>query len=387
MKKKSWKYILVSILILTVSVSASHVKVTGEVKPITEANEQLKGITEEEKQTLENLFILSQEIEEMEREEIRITKEIEGLIYDIENLDKSIIEEQEYYDFYLNLLEKVLISYQRGGPTSYFDILLKAENLTVFIKSLNLIKDISRNTGDLLASVEESKKSLEDNRRTLSDSKDLLEVKREELHEPIMSKKNLVEEQEAYLDSLADKKELFEEHLNSLQLMWDNLKVLFSETVDEFSRIIGEGHFAMEDLNLKIGFFSVKGAIHEERFNQIINDNSTLSEMKFTFGQEGVIIEVPENNLVLEGEFVVKGNASLEFIPRGGTFYNMALEMESINELFKMGPMIIDFERVAGDLVTIEIKLEDVYTENGYINFTIETGFSINKQRDKEEEF
>ncbi len=377
MKKKSWKYILVSILILTVSVSASHVKVTGEVKPITEANEQLKGITEEEKQTLENLFILSQEIEEMEREEIRITKEIEGLIYDIENLDKSIIEEQEYYDFYLNLLEKVLISYQRGGPTSYFDILLKAENLTVFIKSLNLIKDISRNTGDLLASVEESKKSLEDNRRTLSDSKDLLEVKREELHEPIMSKKNLVEEQEAYLDSLADKKELFEEHLNSLQLMWDNLKVLFSETVDEFSRIIGEGHFAMEDLNLKIGFFSVKGAIHEERFNQIINDNSTLSEMKFTFGQEGVIIEVPENNLVLEGEFVVKGNASLEFIPRGGTFYNMALEMESINELFKMGPMIIDFERVAGDLVTIEIKLEDVYTENGYINFTIETGFGF----------
>lgn len=377
MKKKSWKYILVSILILTVSVSASHVKVTGEVKPITEANEQLKGITEEEKQALENLFILSQEIEEMEREEIRITKEIEGLIYDIENLDKSIIKEQEYYDFYLNLLEKVLISYQRGGPTSYFDILLKAENLTVFIKSLNLIKDISRNTGDLLASVEESKKSLEDNRRTLSDSKDLLEVKREELHEPIMSKKNLVEEQEAYLDSLADKKELFEEHLNSLQLMWDNLKVLFSETVDEFSRIIGEGHFAMEDLNLKIGFFSVKGAIHEERFNQIINDNSTLSEMKFTFGQEGVIIEVPENNLVLEGEFVVKGNASLEFIPRGGTFYNMALEMESINELFKMGPMIIDFERVAGDLVTIEIKLEDVYTENGYINFTIETGFGF----------
>ena len=192
-----------------------------------------------------------------------------------------------------------------------------------------------------------------------------------------MSKRNLVEEQEAYLDSLADKKELFEEHLNSLQLMWDNLKVLFSETVDEFSRIIGEGHFAMEDLNLKIGFFSVKGAIHEERFNQIINDNSTLSEMKFTFGQEGVIIEVPENNLVLEGEFVVKGNASLEFIPRGGTFYNMALEMESINELFKMGPMIIDFERVAGDLVTIEIKLEDVYTENGYINFTIETGFGF----------
>ena len=61
--------------------------------------------------------------------------------------------------------------------------------------------------------------------------------------------------------------------------MWDNLKNLFSHVVDEFSRIIAEGHFTMEDLNLKFGLFSVKGSIHEDTFNRIINENSLLTEM------------------------------------------------------------------------------------------------------------
>jgi peptidoglycan hydrolase CwlO-like protein len=360
--------------VISVSILVKPYKATGEVKPIEEVNEQLAGISSQEQQTLEKLFILTQEIEELEREEIRITEEINELDIEIDKLDKSIVKEQKNYNVHLNIMEQVLISYQRGGPASYLDILLKAESLTSFIKSLNLLKDISRNTGELLASIEESKLYLEERKQNLSDSIVLLEDKKEELQESIASQKRLQAEQEAFLDSLVEERDLYQQHLDNLQLMWDNLKTLFSEIVDEFSRIIGEGHFTIEDLNLKFNFFSLKGAIHEDTFNRIMNDNSTLSDIVFSFRQDGVRIDIPDNNLVLEGDFILEGGSSLLFVPKGATFYNMTLETESIEELFRNGPLLINFEQVAGDMVTIDIELKDVDTEDGFLNFSIETG-------------
>jgi peptidoglycan hydrolase CwlO-like protein len=371
-KKKYIAFTL--ILLLSTAILAKPYRVAGEVKPIEEAKEQLQGISEEEQKTLEKLFILTQEIEEMEREEARITEEINELIDEIDELDKSIIKEEENYDFNLSLLERVLKSYQRGGPASYLDILLKAENLTAFIKSLNLIKDISKNTGDLLASIEESKRILEDKRQELADNKILLEAKKEELKEPIAERKRLVKEQEDYLDSLSEEKELYQQHLDNIKLMWDDLKGLFSKTVDEFARIISEGHFTMEDLNLQFNFFSLKGSIHEDTFNRIINDNSTLSKIVFSFKQDYVSIEVPDSNLVLEGYFELQGTSALLFVPTAGTFYGMSLEKESLDELFRNGPLLIDFEQVAANLVTVDIKLKDVETVDGLIRFTIDIG-------------
>lgn len=371
---RRWKCSLILIIVLSISIPVKPYKVTGEVKPIEEANEQLQGISEEEQKTLERLFILTQEIEEMERQEAKITEEINELIIEIDKLEKSIIKEQKSYDMNLEIMEQVLISYQRGGPASYIDILLRADNLTSFLNSLNLIKDVSRNTGELLASIEDSKLILEDRKQSLTESMDLLETKREELKEPIAERKRLVQEQEDYLDSLSMEKELYQRQLENVKLMWDSLKVLFSQIVDEFGRIIGEGHFTMEDLNLQFNFFSLKGSIHEDTFNRVLNDNTTLAKIVFTFGQDNVRIEVADYNLVLEGHFELEGASGLLFVPEAGTFYNMALEKESIDELFRNGPLLIDFEQVAGDMVTIDIKLSDIETDNGYIYFTIDIG-------------
>ena len=375
MKKKICKLNVLFLLMISVSIAVRPYMASGEVKPITEANEKLRGITEQEQQTLEKLFILTQEIEEMEREEARIADEIKELESEIEKLDLSIKKEEENYDTYLNLLKQVLKSYQRGGPASYIDIILKAEDLASLIKSLNLIKDISRNTGELLASIEESRQNLEKKRQVLSDSLALLEAKNEELKGAIAERQKVAKEMEDFLDSLAEEKERFQEYLDNLKLMWENLKELFSKIVGEFSRIIGEGHFTLDDLNLKINFFSLKGSLHEDTFNRVINENSNLADMKFSFEKDLVRIEIPDNNLVLEGTFVIREKTALEFVPESGTFYNMALEPESIEELFRNGPMIIDFEKVAQDTITVNFELKEVVTGDGYLYFTIDTGF------------
>lgn len=375
MIKRSCKICVLLLLVFAVSIVVRPFKVSGEVKPITEANEKLKDISEQEKENLEKLFLITQEIEGLEREEAKILKEIAELGLEIEKIDLSIIEEEENYDNYLGLFEQVLRSYQRWGPASYIDIILKAEDLTSLIKSFNLIKDISRNTGELLASIEESRQRLEEKKQELSDYLALLEEKNEELKDSIAARQKLVKDLESFLDSLAEEKERYEEHLNNLKLMWENLNELFSNIVDEFSRIISEGYFTVEDLNLKFSLFSLKGSIHEDTINRILNENSNYSEMIFRFENEAVRIEIPDNHFILEGYFAIRSKTALEFVPESGTFYNMVLEKESIDELFKNGPMIIDFEKIAGDMITLDIELKEISTGGGYLNFTINSGF------------
>lgn len=375
MIKNPWKYSFIFILVFAISLLINPLEATGEIQPITEAEEQLKGISKKEQETLEKLFIYTQEIEEMERQQASISQEIENLINEIDSLDKSIEKEEKNYNFNLEIMEQVLVSYQRSGPASYLEALLNAKNLTSFIKSLNLIKEVTKNTGELLSSIEESKQFLEESRESLYDNKALLEVKRKELEEPIANMKKLLKEQEEYLDSLEDEKELYEDYLDNLKLMWDNIKLLFSEVVDEFSRIVREGHFTMDDLHIEFSFFSVKGSLHEDTFNRILNDNSTLTDMYFSFDDEKVKLDIPEYNLKLEGHFVVKDKMTLLFIPEAGSFYDMSLEIESIDELFNKQPLLINFESIAGDMILIDVELNKVYTESGYLKFTLNTRF------------
>ncbi len=374
-KKLKIFYLWTALLLSLVLAAPGHV--TGEVKPITEAEEKLEGITEEEQKTLEKLFTLSQDLEELEREEARLTAEIDELRARIASMDQSIEKEQKAYENNLYIMEQVLLSYQRGGPASYLEILLQSESLTAFLKNMNLIKDISRNTTELLDTIEAGKEKLKEERERLAADKELLQKKQEELELQLEEKRRLKKEQEVYLAELKDEKEQYEEQLNNLRIMWEDLKGIFSSIVGEFSRIIGEGYITMEDLNLSFNLFAVKGSVSEDIFNSILKEYSTLPGIVFHFNEDNIVIEVPDKKLVLKGRFTISGNSAILFVPESGTFYGMPLEMASIDELFKEGPLLIDFEAVAGNLVSIDINLNSVSAKGGYLIFTIKTGLSF----------
>jgi peptidoglycan hydrolase CwlO-like protein len=368
------KIIIWLIAALCLPSAASNIA-SSEVKPITEAQERIKGISEEEQKVLQQLFTLSQQIEESERDKARLAGEIEELNARINELDESIKDREKEYEHKLDLLEKVLLSYQKGGPASYLEILFSARDFSSFLKSINLIRDISRNTGELLAAIKEEGKKLAEEKELLAQEVTALEDTQKKLEISISELAELKKEQETYLASLEDEKGNYEEHLRSLELMWNDLKSMFSGVVDEFTSIIREGRFTIDDLNLSIGFSSVKGSISDETFNRIVRENSTLPETVFHFHKGYSVIEVPEKSLVLEGSFVKSGDAGVLFEVKSGSFYGMPLEEESIRELFKEGPIYIDFEAVAGDMVTIDIVLDKVETREGYLDFTVDTGF------------
>mgnify|MGYP000993148151 FL=1 len=362
---------MVAIILMSLTYNLFPNMASGEVKPITEIKEKLEGISEEEKKILKELFTIRQEIYEKEKEEARISGEINILEKDIDKIRIGIDEKQKDYDDNLQLLKQVLQLYQRGGPASYLEILLGAKDLRTFLNGLNLIKDISRNVDELLTSLEEDKKNLQDEKAILDSQMIQLEQKMIDLQRPIEEKLALKLKMEEYLANLQEEKEDYEEQLKDLEQLWGECKLLFSNIVSEMTRIVGEGHFKDEDLNLSLGLFRINGLIHEDTFNRIIKEHSNLPETNIHFSKDQVQIQVPDWKLVLTGNFIIEGNTSIRFVVKEGTFYGLPLEESSLEELFEQGPLFIDLKDMAGDMVTIDFYLHDVDTLEDNLKFTI----------------
>ncbi|NLX64662.1 MAG: hypothetical protein GX022_07825 [Clostridiaceae bacterium] len=363
------RYITGLVLVLCF-VLAYAAAVSGQTELNSDPQKSLEDISMEEKAVLEELFFLSQEIDEMNRRVEELSKESELIAREITILEADISKRQEHYDMQLAILEKVLVSYQRNGMTSYLETLLSSENLTDFIKRLNIIQELSRNTGEMLNSMDEEKNKLISERETLISNKTILESKKSELENAIAQKLKLKQEQEDYLNSLTEKKEYYRSQLNKLDQAWSEVKALFSNISAEFSRAFGESDFSVEDFNLQFEFLTVKGFITEARFNDVIAKDKKLPEMIFNMSPGMIQLEVPEKHLLLSGNIVVEKGSILRIEITDGTFYDMKLERASIDELFRDGHFNIDLSGLIGNITIKSVELKD-----GYIEFKLNPFF------------
>jgi hypothetical protein len=156
--------------------------------------------------------------------------------------------------------------------------------------------------------------------------------------------------------------------------MWDEIKIVFSDIVGDFGKIVKGGSFPQKALNLKFNLPVVKGTIHEETFNDIFKKNSNLPEMIFHFYEDKIKIEVPEKHLVLDGTFIIQGKSVLKLKVKEGSFYGMPLESASIEELFRNGDLIIDIKDLAGDKLIFDISLKSIKIMDGYLDFEVRAG-------------
>ncbi|MFT4146657.1 MAG: hypothetical protein QM644_19610 [Mobilitalea sp.] len=372
MLSKKLGFRLVSIvLVLLLLTGLLPLKAIAEVQQIQELEEKLEGISDEEKVVLEKLFSIKQEIDGLRIEEEAIQADITTLNEEMKELEEQINGQKEEYDLQLSILEKVLVNYQRGGATSYLEILLMANNLSDFLKSLNIMKDISHNVNDLLTVLKDNKLKLEQKQELLVKKSSELKEKQEALLSTIENKQALQQEQEEYLATLLNKRDYYQEQLAQIVLLWTDNQTLFANLMKEINDIIAAGYFTEEDLNLNIGFFNISGYLEEETFNQIIADNSTLTPVKFLFDEEQVVIEVVDKHLVLKGHFIIEGDKAIEYQVEEARFFDLPLEPETLKELFQNGPIVFDFEGIAKDMIQMDFRIEDVWSEEGTLNFII----------------
>lgn len=375
-KKMKACYIVCYILILSLAmllVLPSHA--TGEVTPITELKNKLENISEEEKKVLSELFSLEQEIARLKADELKLSEEIKQLQNSIRQLESSIEEKQTEYDNRCDILRQVLVSHQRRGPASYLEILLQARDLSSFIKSLNIIKDISHNTNELLNELKQKQGELKEQKASLEQENALLVKKRDELELDIANRMQLQEQKEEYLAKLKQEGTYFEEQLQLVTAMWERCTKLLPELSREITDIIGGGYVGLEDLNVSFGFFKISGYIEEDTFNNVLSEHGSLAKAIFRFEDDKVLIEVPEERLLLIGNFEITGESEVSFMAEEGYFYDLPLEKSSIDEIFGNGTLTIDFNKIADDVITINFRITEVGSQEGSLYFTITPQF------------
>ncbi|MDF2519877.1 MAG: hypothetical protein K0R84_505 [Clostridia bacterium] len=334
-----------------------------EAEPPANINDTLIVITKEEKETLQKLFTLTQEIEVAEQEEKRLEEETKTLQEEIKTLEAAIVKEEKRFTKKKEGLKQVLKSYQRMGSGSYLEIIMDSESLRDFLRRINTLRDITRNTGDLLQELEESKRTMAAEKDRLNGRLALAEEKQRQSREALAEKLELRAGLEKSLTALKDKRAYFEEQLAGMKKLLDELKPILAQALKEFSNIIEEGSMPRDALKISYSLFGVRASIEQEDFNAILDSQPSLSEMEFAFHEDKTEISMPERSLVFTGNFVAVDEHTLKFRIDGGSFYGMPLEQEFIEEMLREGELKLDFEPLLGRSTIQYIKTYEGYLE------------------------
>jgi len=340
--------------------------VVGQEGPFGGIKEKMASISETEQENLRNLFVMKQQIQEMEKEEDRFTRDLILKNAEIENLKGTIAEAEIAHANQLEDLRQVLKSYQRMGPGSYLEIILKSDNLAMLLRRVNTLRDLTRNTGKLMDSLDETKATLLSKKTNLTEKISLLEENQRQFQESLTKKKQLITDQENYLTSLKDEREDYQENLAKLQQNWDELKTSVPGIILELAEIINEGKIPADKVKISIKLKSITGAVDEETLNEMISGHPLLSKIRFSLYPNQVAISMPDKNLVLSGQFVILEAHIIKFQVKEGTFFGIPLDPGAIEDLFLKGDLKFNLKLPLNDYTLNSIK-----TTEGTLEWTI----------------
>lgn len=362
MKRLICFFILISVLALY-SISYSD-NVNEPISGVSDIRENLLELSLEEKRILEELFLIKQKIKETE-ELVRITSlEINDLNLEIKSMESEIHKKQTEYNDNLNIMEDILKFYQRNGATTYLELILSSENLETLLRRINAIRDISRNTSNLLEELEITKKSLERDVEKLNETLKTLETIQNQLQQTIEKSVSLKNELEARLSSLQDDKAKFENYLTNLENTWVEIKPIFSETINSLVAMIEKGDLPEGTIVINLTVSGFKGIIREDFIKQILDKREFPTKVELLFLEDKIELILPEINLRMTGSLeILDDKQSLIFKMKEGEFLGMKLELSAMEELFSFGYLKFNFHKLLDKSTIKSVKIRDEYIE------------------------
>jgi len=221
------------------------------------------------------------------------------------------------------------------------------------------LKDLARNTGELLNSIGESRDRLTAERERHGEKLLQLAARQEQLEEFLAATLQLQEELEEHLVSLEEERDYYQEQLENMQQAWADLKPFISETIREFSLFIKEGEMPSDAMETTVTLLGIRAIFNENKFNEIIAGCPGLPVMVFSFFPGKVELSIPEKHLLLKGSFIIVEESAIEYKAAEGTFYGMPLGERALKELFRESPFRLDFEPLIGNNILFSIETRE----------------------------
>lgn len=322
-----------------------HATLSSDLTP--EEPKSIEDLTNDEKRILEELFIIVQEIKEMEEVERTSSIEIDNLKIDIKGIEEDIQEKSIEYDDNLNIMEKILKSYQKSGSNTYLELILGSESLSTLLRRINLLRDISSSTEDLLIKLEDAKEALIMDRNKIQEKLEDVEERQRQVREAIQKQIALKDDLEKRLASLQDEKSKYEEYLSRLENSWIEIKPIFTETINQLTKMIEDGNIPQDTIDINISLTGVKGIIREESLERILSSQSFPTKVEMILNKDSMELILPEIGIEMSGKLeILENNQSLRFNMDNGSYLDMKLEKSALEELFSFGYLEFNFKKL-----------------------------------------
>ncbi len=188
---------------------------------------------------------------------------------------------------------------------------------------INLLRDLSKYTSELIDKIETSKKNLDKEQRELAEIIVKLQKEQDELKKTNIEKGLAKEEMETYLSSLKTEKEYYEDYIESVEKVWAEMKFILTKTIKGFTEIIETGALPDDTVEVKQTLFAAKGIINEKKFNAILSTRDDLPNLIFDFHKDKVNLSFPDYEFHVEGEFILIDDQTIKYVVKKGTFYDL----------------------------------------------------------------
>jgi len=340
--------------------------------PQEEVRQQLEALTEAEKQVLEDLFALSQDIEDIQRQQVQLEIDLAAAEERVLVVEGEIEAQELLFGNQRDVLGEVLKSYQRRGPGSTLEIILSSRDFSDLIQRINLLRELTRNTGNLMDELNAKLEQLEAERVTLQMLLETVEEQREALAQVLAENLALRDQLENRLEALEEERAQYEGQLASLNQAWRQVNLVFSQFATEFGRLAESGGLPQNAITLSFSLTGVRGTLREEALNQVFRDAAGIEGVLLRFRPGRILIEIPDSRFELFGTFDIKEGTILQFIPEEGTFYGIQLTDASIRELFLEGVLEMDLVPVLEGYSLRMVRVIDgaleLYTQSPFFN-------------------
>lgn len=359
LKKISILVAFVVILVFFTNVYSSQL----DEASIEEIDRSIVDLNVEELKILDELYIIQQDINDLENQERKIVLEIESVLLLIEDIEENIEEKTYSYNNNLEIMESVLKSYQKNGAYNYLQLILSSNDLPTLLRRINSIRDISRNTSKLLDTLNLEKEELMIQKSNLDENLVILDNTRKELEKTISNKMESKATLEIRLNELMDEKDKYLGYLEELNNRWKVSKPVFEDVITKLVAIVETGDLPEELIETRITLTGVFGRISDNSLNIALKEKNLSSPLQVKFKKDEMTLMLDELKLIINGDLEQIDDQSLRFNMTSGQYMGLKLEKSSLEELFEFGFLELKFSSILGRNKIRTVRINDGYLE------------------------
>lgn len=345
-QRKMLLFILLMFLVVSVFRVSSPVSgASATSSPVPgDAAIRILEIGEAEKGILQKLRSLQLEIARDNEAIAALTADIGRLEKELKGLDLLLKTETASLESNREALRQVLVQYQMSGPGSQLELLLSSDSLATFLRRLGIVREMNHETGSLLERLKENKRRVDEQLAEKQAVLKGLQDQQATLQQTLQDKKTGEADLESSLAALAADRAGYEEQLARMEAAWNLALQLFPKLTDGFSRIVSEGAFPQDALEMTFSLFGVSASLKEKTFSDILSGDKRMLGAVFHFHPGSVTLEIPDAGLGLAGSFKLVKGITLEYEVQSGTQGGMPLDPAQLAELSKNGPLRFGLE-------------------------------------------